>query len=211
MSNDIHLDIHQRALSLMPMMLNGTLDAAEQAKLRDHLDQCGHCREETELTERMMQALAEPITSPNTEAALARAHARIDAESSFFSGVQSKVNNALRTLTDHVPRWGLVLAGFGLVVLVVQTTNVDAPAYDVLSADSPASGLAFELTVNAAVSRASLEEHFAADDVTLEPLDDGKFRLYVVGGNSVERAQSILQHARRMPGVTSIMLANPEE
>ena len=213
MSNDPQSDHHQLVLSLMPMMLNGTLSNADRAMVRDHLDQCPQCREETELTGRIMHALddapeAKHVADARTEAALARIGARIDAEPARFG-------DRLATVCQYwlsLPRVGMVMAGLGLLLLAVQfmTVNVnDEPAYDVLSAD-PVSGLTFELTVERSVPLLRVQEHFAGYGVTVDAIAAGTVRVFAAGDQSVDRAAAILRHARLVPGVIDATLINTE-
>jgi hypothetical protein len=55
-------DPHQQAMSLIPWYVNGTLDAAEAAKLGAHLDVCAACRGDYEAQQRLFEAMQPQTT-----------------------------------------------------------------------------------------------------------------------------------------------------
>ena len=59
---DFDVDPHQRATGLIPWYVNGTLEAAEAAKLGAHLDSCAACRADYETQLRLFEAMQADTT-----------------------------------------------------------------------------------------------------------------------------------------------------
>lgn len=74
-----HADDHARIHALMPWVLNGQADAAQQAEVDRHLAHCPACREEMARQQRLQAALQLPAaTAPDVEAGLGRLMQRIE-------------------------------------------------------------------------------------------------------------------------------------
>lgn len=51
---------HKRIFEALTWLVNGTLDVREQQRVRKHLEQCGMCRAELELQQRVRGAITQP-------------------------------------------------------------------------------------------------------------------------------------------------------
>lgn len=72
-----HAARHAAVFELLPWYVNGTLAAAERARVVAHLDGCLSCRRELELLEALQRALRAPASERRCEDALRRLHARM--------------------------------------------------------------------------------------------------------------------------------------
>ncbi|HTT13045.1 MAG TPA: zf-HC2 domain-containing protein [Burkholderiaceae bacterium] len=63
---------HQVVFELLPWFVNGTLEAAEQASVERHLQECAACRREVEWLRQLSSAYAESEPAVDCERALAR-------------------------------------------------------------------------------------------------------------------------------------------
>ncbi|HMM77139.1 MAG TPA: zf-HC2 domain-containing protein [Gammaproteobacteria bacterium] len=68
---------HAAVFELLPWYVNGTLAAAERARVLAHLEGCLSCRRELELLEALQRALRAPASERRCEDALRRLHARM--------------------------------------------------------------------------------------------------------------------------------------
>jgi hypothetical protein len=146
------VDPHQYARELIPWYVNGTLDAAEAAKLSAHLDGCVPCRRDYEAQLRLFEAMQPEATlvfaaEPSFRKLMARIGSGEDAgelASARFAPVPPKPVAARRARApSRVARWlaaAVVLEGLGLGYagwLWHADTLSRAPAYVTLTAPEP--------------------------------------------------------------------------
>jgi anti-sigma factor RsiW len=140
---------HHPAQLLLPWFVNGTLDAAEAADVRAHLEQCPHCRTEVEALQGFQATYAESEPAPDPEPALARLHATIAAVSASPSPRPAQASRPSRTARPArrwMPSWLPALervlpwaafagvAVLGSVVVLQSGTFDPSPRYRTLGA-----------------------------------------------------------------------------
>ena len=120
------IDPHQWAMGLIPWYANGTLEAAEAAKLSAHLDGCVQCRSDYEAQVRVFEAMQADTTlvfaaDPSFRKLMARIHTEEDvgpmpAPRPVSVRPMSRAP-AKRRATGTMARWlaaAVVLEGLGL-------------------------------------------------------------------------------------------------
>ncbi len=127
---------HARAQALMPWVLNGQADAAQQAQLTQHLVHCPPCRDEMARQQQLQAALQLPATPlPNAEQGLSRLLQRIELDA---------LDEQPRPTPVRTPRLSLALAAcvalqaVALAVLAPRAWQADETAYRMLSQTAPA-------------------------------------------------------------------------
>jgi len=138
---------HHPAQLLLPWFVNGTLDDAEAADVRAHLEQCPHCRTEVEALQGFQAAYAQAEPASDPEPALARLHATIAAEAAPpSSSPSSRAPQVARAPRRWMPAWIPALervvpwaafagvAALGSVVLLQSGTFDPSPRYRTLGA-----------------------------------------------------------------------------
>ncbi|MGJ7918620.1 zf-HC2 domain-containing protein, partial [Massilia sp. LXY-6] len=77
---------HRAAQDALPWLANGTLDGAEQDRLRTHLRSCAQCREDLDLLHAVRAAGPGPAPDCDPERAWARMLPRIEASPAPAAG-----------------------------------------------------------------------------------------------------------------------------
>lgn len=127
---------------LLPGYFDGAIHARQHVRLREHLESCGHCREELERYHLLAAHLAnvEPVPAPADLALRIRVQA--SRERSPWSGVTRLWSRALLTSQNileplAVPATGGILTALAVFVLVVQSMLVGVPLGGVVPNDPP--------------------------------------------------------------------------
>jgi len=128
--------------SLLPGYLDGAIGAREHARVREHLESCGKCREELERYRRMEACLADVqcVPPPPHLAAQIRIQA---ARAVSREGLLARMMSHVALVFDHVvrphavPATGGILAALGIFVLVVQNILAGVPMTGVVPNDLP--------------------------------------------------------------------------
>lgn len=135
---------HVRAQCLLPWLLTGTLDEAELALVRRHLDSCAACRDDL-ARERRLRALGQDLPSLSAlsaDAAFARLAPRLVARPAH----ESRLRRWAQLLAASQDRWlrPLAAAQFAVIAalgaLLLARPDADDPAYHLLGAGAPVQG-----------------------------------------------------------------------
>jgi len=127
---------------LLPGYLDGAIGARERARVREHLDSCGKCREELERYRRMEACLAnvQCVSAPSDLAAQIRVQA---AQAGSRAGVLARMMSRAALVFDDVvrphavPATGGILAALGIFILLVQNILAGVPMTGVVPNDLP--------------------------------------------------------------------------
>lgn len=211
---DSHND-HDRVLALVPLLNNGKIDEIDRAWVQAHLNECPACREEAHVNEQMFAVLAEPVDGFDTQAALSRAHARIDAQQGSIGFGLANVAHWLNQQFGgwwSPAQWGTAVASVALLGLVAFVgLNSDEGRYEVLSSDVVSSGdesMVVELVLAQPMHLDNLADHFSDLNASIESLADGQFRLRLVGAPTVSRFDALARRAQQLPGYVDLKLVN---
>jgi anti-sigma factor RsiW len=136
--------VHQRTQELLPWFLTGTLDAEERVAVEQHLPGCPACRAELQSLQAFQAAYVSSDMPPDTERALDKLRARLDAEAAVPAMPRQRPGIRLPNLLGHGPAWmklGLA-AQFGVIFAlgweVVQTERTGFEYRTLASASTPA-------------------------------------------------------------------------
>ena len=190
---------HREVASLLPWFANGTLDDAEQAKVRRHLTRCLACNQELARLRKLRTMFLQEDSDPQATQGLARIQARIGQVESG-SGARARLRTLAMQWRAARP-WlrGAIIAQF-LILLLSTAALLRQPVphvYHTLgTADAPASSYAsLAVVFNSARPerdiRAVLLRFHAR--ITDGPSSGGKYTLEVPAAEQ-ERLLAQLRH-----------------
>lgn len=235
MSTGKDMSEHINALELLPLYVNGSIELEQRHQLEQHLQQCADCRDEIDLTQQIFAGLeGDEMTNDETNLALARVNARIDAEAEAETALPSEdtIGSSVRSggwpVIDRLQGWyanigwpgaGWAAGAAAMLVMLVVTTNLDPtqPApYEVLSSDADGTqpnALVVEITLQQPMPLSALTAHFAmlnaGDALDAQQQSPLSYQLRFVGDISIEQVNAILQRSEALPGYAGAQLLNP--
>ena len=114
---------HDEAIRMLPWLVNGSLDAREDAFVSAHLQACAHCRNERDLLNALREACRAPGADRVPPPAFARLRTRVEAGGRVPqpSGVRARLN-AARAGWVRAPTWLRTAACLQAALLIAVAT-----------------------------------------------------------------------------------------
>ncbi len=215
-------DVHRQVLELLPMLANGTLADADEARVQAHVQGCAECRDEAAMLQQLFSGLSQepqPLEA-DVDAALARVNARIDQEPAARPAAALPAGTGWRSwFSGALFPWVGGAAAAALVFMV--GVNWQAPGanetgtYEVLTAGEEANPkrLLIDIQLDQSYALSELNDYFteATDGAPLQitQQDPQLYRLRLAGDIDVGIAAQLLERSQQLPGYISAALANP--
>ena len=142
---------HERLISQLPWLVNGTLTRAERNQLKQHIAQCTSCRDEFESLTTINATINDvTVDVPDTNASFARMQQRI-AQDKARPTLTNKLRNIAAEFKQLIqpnttPRWAFAaVCGISAMLFLLQNDNGTQPdtggTYEVLSSEEQSNSI----------------------------------------------------------------------
>lgn len=171
---------HERAIELLPWLVNGTLRAAERDAVEHHVRMCIACRRELKEQQRVQTALrGQPTVHVSARSGLALLDSRLD---SLRPGAGTWAQR-YRNFRPFAVAAGIGVALLGFLLWLTPLPRIGAESYTTLAASPRVEGTSLDVVFAEQTTAAEMHALLAQVDgeIVAGPTDVGRYTVRIAG------------------------------